>query len=186
MSNKEIIKQLESLRDHCNEMIDKEDPEDIWRADTEALNEAIKAIAGLDIDQNKNGGINRMSEKTKVTIEHPDGHRKEVSADTVLCFAVDKGAEFMAGKVQIIEAQELFIGKDIPEPIFAETIGSLLASFVEKRQQSSPMMASYDLRTISKILEAKSKALAAGMTPEQKEKELHGAIENLVKAMFSR
>lgn len=186
MSNKEIIKQLESLRDHCNEMIDKEDPEDIWRADTEALNEAIKAIAGLDIDQNKNGGINRMSEKTKVTIEHPDGHRKEVSADTVLCFAVDKGAEFMAGKVQIIEAQELFIGKDIHEPIFAETIGSLLASFVEKRQQSSPMMASYDLHTISKILEAKSKALAAGMTPEQKEKELHGAIENLVKAMFSR
>ena len=49
----------------------------------------------------------------------------------------------MAGKARIIEAQELFIGRDIPEPIFAETIGSLLASFVEKRQQSNPMMASY-------------------------------------------
>lgn len=184
MRNKEIIKQLESLRDHCNEMIDKEDPEDIWRADTEALNEAIKVIAGLDIDQNKNGGINRMSEKTKVTIEHPDGHRKEVSADTVLCFTVDKGAELLAGKARIIEAQELFIGKDIPEPIFTETIGSLLASFVEKRQQRSPMMASYDLYAISKILEAKSKALAAGTTAEQREKALHGAIENLMKEIF--
>lgn len=138
MSNKELIKQLESLREHCNEMIDKEDPEDTWRADTEALNEAIKAIAGLDIDQNKNGGINRMSEKTKVTIEHPDGHRKEVSADTVLCFTVDKGAELMAGKARIIEAQELFIGRDIPEPIFAETIGSLLASFVWKAAAGQP------------------------------------------------
>ena len=47
-------------------------------------------------------------------------------------------------------------------------------------------MASYNLYAISKILEAKSKALAAVTTPEQKEKELHGAIENLVKAMFSR
>lgn len=186
MSNKEIIKQLESLREHCSEMVDKEDPEDIWRTDVQALDEAIKAIAGLDIDQNKNGGINRMSEKTKVTIEHPDGHRKEVSADTVLCFTVDKGAELLAGKARIIEAQELFIGKDIPEPIFAETIGSLLASFIETRQKESPMMAAYDLHTVSKILEARSKKLAADTTPEQREKELHGAIENLVKTMFSR
>lgn len=186
MSNKEIIKQLEGLRDHCSEMIDKEDPEDIWRADMQALNEAIKAMAGLDIDQNKNGGINRMSEKTKVTIEHPDGHRKEVEADTVLCFTVDKGAELLAGKARIIEAQELFIGKDIPEPIFAETIGSLLASFVEKRQQNSPMMAAFNLHVISKILEAKSEALTKGTTQEQKEKELGVAIENLMKAIFSR
>lgn len=64
MGNKEIIKQLESLREHCQSMIDANDPEDIWSADTQALNEAIKAMVGLDIDQNKNGGINK-NERSK-------------------------------------------------------------------------------------------------------------------------
>ncbi|MCM1219479.1 MAG: hypothetical protein NC548_33790 [Lachnospiraceae bacterium] len=127
-----------------------------------------------------------MSNKTKVTIEHPDGHRKEIAADTVLCFTIDRGAEFLAGKARIIEAQEVFIGKDIPEPIFAETIGSLLASFIETRQKGSPMMAAFNLHAISAILEAKSKALSQGATQEQKEKELGAAIENLMKAVFSR
>lgn len=186
MSNKEIIEQLESLRSHCSSMIDKEDPESQWMADVEALNEAIKAMAGLDINKKQNGGINTMSDKTKVTIEHPDGHRKEVTADTVLCFTVDRGAELLGGKAKIIDANEIFIGRDIPEPIFANTIGSLLASFVEKRQQDNPMMAAFNLHTISRILEEKSKAMTQGATQEQKEKELGAAIENLMKAIFSR
>lgn len=164
MNNKEIIKQLESLRSHCSSMIDKEDPESPWRADVEALDEVIKAMAGLNINKTQNGGINTMSDKTKVTIEHPDGHKKEVTADTVLCLTVDKGAEFLGGKAKVIDASEIFMGKDIPEPIFAETIGSLLASFVEKRQQDSPMMAAFNLHRISQILEAKSKGLTSGTT----------------------
>ena len=127
-----------------------------------------------------------MSKKTKVIIEHPDGHRKEATADTVLCFTVDKGEEFMKGKAQIIEAEELFTGKDIPEPIFAEIIGSLLISFVEKRQKNNPVTAAFNLHTISKILEAKSETLMQGTTRDQMENALNVAIENLMKEIFSR
>lgn len=38
----EIIRQLESLAEHCGSMIDEDDPEDIWRVDTDALREAVK------------------------------------------------------------------------------------------------------------------------------------------------
>lgn len=186
MSNKETIEQLEDLRSHCSSMIDKEDPESPWRADVEALDKAIKAMAGLDINKTQNGGINTMSDKTKVTIEHPDGHKKEVTADTVLCFTVDRGAEFLGGKAKIIDASETFMGMDIPEPIFAQTIGSLLSSFVETRQKESPMMAAYNLHRISQFLEAKSKDLASGTTQQQKMEELHGAVEDLLKALLSR
>lgn len=44
MSNQEIISQLEDLATHCESMIDKEDPECIWRADVEALNEAVEKL----------------------------------------------------------------------------------------------------------------------------------------------
>lgn len=186
MSNKEIIEQLEALRGHCSSMIDKEDPESPWRADVEALDEAIKAMAGLNINKNQNGGINTMSDKTKVTIEHPDGHRQEVTADTVLCFTVDKGAEFLGGKAKTIDANEIFIGRDIPESIFAQTIGSLLSSFVETRQKENPMMAAFNLHRISQILEAKSKDLTSGTTQQQKEEALHGAVEDLLKVLLSR
>ena len=186
MSNKEIIEQLEGLRSHCSSMIDKEDPESPWRADVEALNEAIKVMAGLNINKNQNGGINTMSDKTKVTIKHPDGHRQEVTADTVLCFTVDRGAEFLGGKAKIIDAKEIFIGRDIPEPIFAQTIGSLLSSFVEARQKENPMMAAFNLHRISQILEAKSKDMTSGTTQQQKEEALHGAVEDLLKVLLSR
>ena len=53
MSIKEIIEQLEGLRSHCSSMIDKEDLESPWRADVEALNEAIKVMAGLNINKNQ-------------------------------------------------------------------------------------------------------------------------------------
>ena len=46
MAMSEIIKQLESLAEHCGSMIDKEEPEDIWKADVEALNQAIEKLQG--------------------------------------------------------------------------------------------------------------------------------------------
>ena len=42
----EIISQLESLAEHCDSMIDKDDPEDIWRIDMVALREAVKKLKG--------------------------------------------------------------------------------------------------------------------------------------------
>ncbi len=44
METREIIKQLESLIAHCSSMIDKDDPECIWRSDVEALNRAVENL----------------------------------------------------------------------------------------------------------------------------------------------
>lgn len=48
MDRRAVIERLEDLRDHCQSMIDKDDPASIWWGDTEALTEAIKALS-LDI-----------------------------------------------------------------------------------------------------------------------------------------
>ena len=48
MDRRAVIERLEDLRDHCQSMIDKDDPASIWWGDTEALDEAIKALS-LDI-----------------------------------------------------------------------------------------------------------------------------------------
>ena len=45
MEIREIIKQLEDLSSHCSSMVDKEDQECIWKADVEALNQAIKKLS---------------------------------------------------------------------------------------------------------------------------------------------
>ena len=49
------------MRDHCQSMIDKDDPASIWWGDTEALAEAIKALS-LDIDKNQKGEKDMTSE----------------------------------------------------------------------------------------------------------------------------
>ncbi len=52
MDKRAVIERLESLRDHCQSMIDANDPASIWWGDTEALDEAIKALS-LDINKNQ-------------------------------------------------------------------------------------------------------------------------------------
>lgn len=42
MKREKIIRQLESLRDHCESMRDKENGESIWDDDIKALTEAIR------------------------------------------------------------------------------------------------------------------------------------------------
>lgn len=44
MTMKEVIEQLENLAIHCDSMVDKEDPECIWKSDVEALNEAVEKL----------------------------------------------------------------------------------------------------------------------------------------------
>lgn len=45
MDREAVIEQLKHLRNHCQRMIDDDDPESIWRYDTEALTEAIKVLS---------------------------------------------------------------------------------------------------------------------------------------------
>ena len=45
MDRRAIIEHLEDLRAHCQSMVDTNDPASIWWGDTEALDEAIKALS---------------------------------------------------------------------------------------------------------------------------------------------
>lgn len=184
MDRQAVIKQLEGLREHCEEMIDKDDQECIWRSDAEALTEAIKALS-LDMDKNQKGESDMTSE-TKVTITAHDGTTKELTGDTVICFTVSKAAEFFSGKAKIIDANEAFVGYEIPDPLFAPTIASLVGSLIEVRQKERPMAAAFTLHEVSQILEAKSKSLIGGASDHQKETELGKAIEEILKAVLTR
>ena len=44
MNTKQAISQLENLQCHCQEYIDKDDEDSIWRKDVQALDIAIKAV----------------------------------------------------------------------------------------------------------------------------------------------
>lgn len=46
MNIEEIISQLSGLKEHCHSMIDKEEPESIWKGDEEALQFAIDLLFG--------------------------------------------------------------------------------------------------------------------------------------------
>lgn len=184
MDKRAVIERLEGLREHCKSMIDKDDPASIWWGDTEALTEAIKALS-LDIDKNQKGESDMTSE-TKVTIVAHDGTTKEITGDTAICFTVSKAAEFLSGKAKIIDANEAFVGHDIPDPLFAVTMGSLVGSLIKARQKERPMAAAFTLHEVSRILEAESKELAGGASDHQKEAELQEVIKEFLKAVLSR
>ncbi len=127
-----------------------------------------------------------MTSEVKVTIVTHDGTTKEVTGDTAICFTVSKAAEYLSGKAKIIDANEAFVGYDIPDPIFAATVGSLVGSLIEARQKERPMAAAFTLHEVSRILEARSKTLVSGASDHQKETELQEAIEEILKAALSR
>ncbi len=66
MSIEEIISRLERLAEYCNNMIDKDDPEDIWRVDTEALQEAVKKLKGELSGENAAVTIRQIMEREDV------------------------------------------------------------------------------------------------------------------------
>lgn len=127
-----------------------------------------------------------MTSKVKVTIVAHDGTTKEITGDTTICFTVSKAAEFLSGKAKMIDANEAFVGNDIPDPLFAVTMGSLVGSLIKARQKERPMAAAFTLHEVSRILEAESKELADRASDHQKEAELQKAIEEFLKAVLSR
>lgn len=63
MDRQAVIERLEDLRDHCQSMIEARDPASIWWGDTEALDEAIKALS-LDINKKRKGRY-KQNEQSK-------------------------------------------------------------------------------------------------------------------------
>lgn len=182
MEISEIINRLESLQGHCESMIDKDDQDSIWIGDAQALRQAVELIKtpkALNINKFQNGGINMSGTKTQVAIRTPDGRIQDVKGDTAIVFTIEKAGEYLDGKATMVEASVIYSGVDIPEPIFAETIGSLVASFVEQRSKDNKMVAAYNLYAISQILEAKSEQIRGGAKPEELHKELDRAVKEL-------
>lgn len=62
----EIISQLESLAEYCDSMIDEDDPEDVWRVDTEALRKAVKKLKGELSGENAAATIRQIMEREDV------------------------------------------------------------------------------------------------------------------------
>lgn len=62
----EIIRHLESLTEHCESMIDKDDTESIWRVDAEALREAVKKLKGELSGENAATTIRQIMEREDV------------------------------------------------------------------------------------------------------------------------
>ena len=119
--------------------------------------------------------------KVKVLIEHEDGHKQELNGDTVICFTVSKAGEFLNGKAQFIDAQAAFIGREIPAPIYPDTIGSLVASTIEK-SSGNAVRAGFILHMVAQILEAKSKEVKSGLTEQEKKEAFNQVMEELLKA----
>lgn len=44
MDYKKIVGQLQNLKDHCKDWADKEEPDNVWNKDVEALDEAMDII----------------------------------------------------------------------------------------------------------------------------------------------
>ena len=79
----------------------------------------------------------------------------------------------------MVEANAAYIGLEIPELVFAKTIGALVGDTVEKVSRST-MVAAFQLHEVARILEAKSKALAESRTEDQKAADFADALINLL------
>lgn len=66
MPIEEIICRLESLAEHCGSMIDKDDPESVWKRDVAALNAAVKKLDGETGGKNAAEVILQIMEKENV------------------------------------------------------------------------------------------------------------------------
>lgn len=130
-----------------------------------------------------------MSEKTthKVTVQVTahDGTVETFSGDTAIVFTIENGMECLRGKVKQINSNVAFVGHDIPEPIFAEVIGSLVGGFIKKRSENTPLLAAVELQHVAEIMEEYSKKIMDSASQESKEVALNAAIDNLIKTILS-
>ena len=55
MKREEIIEQLDSLEDHCKSFAEKDEPDNIWNKDVEALKEAKIIIKEAESRSNNKG-----------------------------------------------------------------------------------------------------------------------------------
>lgn len=188
MDIERIYKQLSGLRDHCECMIDEEDADkQVWKDDRDALDAVIKDIEakGLNINHSKNGGINTMS-KTKVTVTATDGTVQKFEGDSIILFTVSAAEEFLRGRAKMMDADAAYIGEEIPEPLFADTVGALVAGFIDSRHNGHPTLAAFNLFCVRRVLKAYEQRLTKETTQEQKRADFEKSIDDLFNAILKR
>lgn len=67
MSMQEIISQMEDLAQHCDNMIDKDDPDSIWKYDVEALRVAVEMLEGETVCADPIEAIKGLLREEKIT-----------------------------------------------------------------------------------------------------------------------
>lgn len=121
--------------------------------------------------------------RVKVLIEHEDGRKQEFNGDTVICFTVSNAQEFLNKKAPIIDGQGAFWGKEIPMPIYSDTIGSLFTSMI-KNSSNGKAQAAFHLHMIANILEKKSREIKRELTVQERDEALDNAFAQFFKDIF--
>lgn len=119
-----------------------------------------------------------MAQKTTVTIT-ADGFCKVLSGDAVIVFAVDKVDEFESGKVKELEASTGYVGKEIPDSFFADTIASMLSVVIKRKSEGDPVMESFNLHMVSEYLKDESEKIMKGMTQQQQLRAMEFSIREM-------
>lgn len=73
MTYKEIMEQLESIRDHSKDMARGKDADEIWQKDVEALDEAIDIIADYEKAAAQTAELIERYEKPEMAIKRQAG-----------------------------------------------------------------------------------------------------------------
>ena len=125
-----------------------------------------------------------MAEKTTVVITSADGHVKTLSGDTAIVFTVENARDFMENKAERINANVGFVGKDIPEFVFADIIGELVASMIKKHYDGHPTLAAFDLDNVSQFLKNKGEEIIKATSKEELDADIKYESKRLLKMLL--
>lgn len=123
-----------------------------------------------------------MDEKTTVTIKTANGFTKELAGDTAIVFMVSNVIPHIKKEVKNVDAECAFVGKKIPECIFANIMGSLTGSMIETHIKD-PVEALAILHECSEILNEIGMKILNKLSPEQLRTSLEKSIDELISAI---
>lgn len=108
-----------------------------------------------------------MSEKTTVTVMHPEGYEQTFECETAIVFAVDKIKEFLDGEVKQMECCTAYVGNEPPEVIFEKLIADLVAGLIAKDSEDNPVKGSFKIFNVAQRLMEKADKLKEQAAKEQ-------------------
>lgn len=85
MTREEVIRQLQSLRDHCQSMMRDKDEDGIWVQDIEALDLALTALRPVSREQveRMRGEFGKCSMPENMALDAGGAHEFRISGDAI-------------------------------------------------------------------------------------------------------